>query len=721
MKIEMPISAFKSRRGSIILIVVGILLCLFIFALGYSKFLSQQTAMSDKMRKNQGFSSIARALATIAAHKLQFSPQVMDNPGCRRAWPEQSPYLLAIFNYLALPFDEMETVKIFPLPLDEDATPHLSMLIEPLWQAAGYGDNLEESISLVIDRNDFTACGTGLSSYNREKTGYATINVILDVKNQNKIVSSFEFNYSCQIRVTTSHIPVLSKFNLYVEDASISTAEHEFAMNQVSVDELGNLARSRTKAVPLVLNNDDHQNLGVKPSMRDFVDDARGLVYLGGNSILYLNLARSDVVAPSSDSGEGFHFFRRENFDGTYPVLAADHSDGRHLLLSRMNLGVSDDPGERSASFYNIIESGMPGREQVEQGRCRLSSIFRLAGIEKKHSPTLVLGNVMSQYLSISLLYDSSGRPANPPVLKNLSYAPTLLPPNYYIYEIVSDGYADLRAAFGLGESPADYVRYIKEYAPRVRQRPYNAGLAFMLQQDNADAISLFPEEDPLRKLMKSPDSSLCHKIPGSFAAIFPGEVDLKRMQKFMAIGDYRVAYRIDNEGGENLLDLLRSQCLVSRERVALSGWVRCKNGFKISRLTEFVSGGGIIVENGDIVIENSFLPSDHRDSSLIYLVTLNGNIVLGNSPDQQVQAGLIAYSDGPEGGRVIFDRPPKSIRGAIAMKRMFKNVSEVESFKGTELTYFSSLSALPAKESENSGDSNLINCSFSLFPQELP
>lgn len=703
-----------------ILVVIGILSCLFIFAMGYSRFLSQQTAMSDRLKKKRQFSSLARALAAISAHKLQFSPQVMDNPAGRRAFPEQSPFLQSLFSYLAQPLDKFDDCRVFALPLDEDATPHFSMLLEPLWQAAGYGEELEENISVIVNKNDFVNCGPAPESYNREKNGHLVIHVLLQIKDSGREVSAIDFTYSCAVRISSTHLPVLSKFSLYIEDMSLSGDAHKFAYNQVSVDELGNLARSRTRAVPLVLNNDDGLNLPVVLGWRDFIEAQRGLVYLGGPGTCYLNLARSDVVAPSSDSGEGFQFFRRDNFDGTYPVLAADHADGRRLLLSRMNLGVSDDPGERSSSFYQVIESGLPGREQVSQGRCRLSSIFRLCGVERKRSPTLVLGNVMSQFLCISLLHDSSGNPANPPVLRNLSYAAPLLPANYYTYEINSDGYADLRDAFALNDSPQSYVDYVKNYSPGVRQRPYNAGLAFAYKQDDPDAVLLFPETEALTALLKSPSAGSRHQIPGTFARVYGDSVDLVSMKKLLKLSDGKVAYRFANVGGESLSQVIGPEMLLSRGRLALQGWISCANGVKIDRRSEYVSGGGIIVENGDIVIEAGLLPSDHREQSIFHLVALNGDIVVRTAPTDEIQAALIAYSDDPQKGRIVLAQPPKQIRGAMAMRHLLLSEREAENFQGTELRYFAPLAALPAEGSRDSGDEELLSFNFSLFPEEL-
>lgn len=715
---DMPV---RARSGSIILIVIGTLFCLFLFAFGYSRFLSQQSAMADKLSKKQKLGELAAALATLTAHKLQFSSQTLPSPSTKRAYPEKSPALKALFDYLSQPLAKFASRKEFAMPLIEDETAHFSLLLEGLWQASQYGNELVEYIKIVVFRKDFTSSGPAPMAYTLEKSGQVKICINLKLLHGSTVNSSVDFDFACPVRVSSVHAPVLSKFNLYIEDARLAPGNEEIGYNQVSVDTFGNIAQTRSKALPLVLNNDDNLNLPVKTEFRNFVEDARGLVYLGGSSKIFLNLARSDVLAPNSDSGEGFQFFRRQNFDGTYPVYSGNSSEAGKILISFMDQGVSDDPDNRNASFYTRIISGYFGLQQVTRGRLHLASLFRLFGTQSKPSPTLVLGKICSQFLTIAMMNGEGGKKVRPPILDNLSYAPPMQPDSYYFNCINLPEYTDLSSAFTLDNSPAAYLKYITRYASRIRHRPYNQGLGFILSQENPDAPLLFPESDLLSRFVRSSDHADTHKIPGIFATIFPETADLKKMSAFTnaATGLARISYEFANTNTD-ALTLLARQNLLSRGRLAINGWVKFKNSIKFDRRLEYLSSAGIIVEKGDIIIESSILPYLQRDNCLLYLVALNGNVVFNCNPDDRVQAAIIANADEPDQGRVIFNRPPAAIRGSLAMKKLVRNHDEAAKFKGTGLTYFAPLAAKPAGSEGWSNDGALLSYSFGQFPQEV-
>lgn len=678
--------------------------------------------MADKINKKQRLSELAAALATLTAHKLQFSAQTMSGSTSKLALPEEGSALKPVFDYLAQPLTTFSASKEFNLPLTEDATPHFAMLVEGLWQAAGFADELVEETKVVVNRADFTATGPANGSYNREKSGHVKICVNLKLQSNGKIHNSVDFDYSCPVRISTIHAPVLSKFTLFVEDAHMAAGNREVGYNQVSVDQFGNLAETRTKAIPLVLDNDDNLNLRVKTEYRDFVNDNRGLVYLGGNSRLFLNLARSDVMAPNANSGEAFQFFRSEGFDGFYPIHAGISPVNGRVLVSIMDQGVSDDTDNRNASFYSRILSGNFGIKEVSEGRMQLASIFRLFGTQARPSPTLVLGQVCSRYLSIARMTGEGGKKVNPPIIDNISYAPPEGPPPYFISAINEPEYEDLRLAFGLNSSPGSFIDFLFNYGSRIRERPYNQGLAFINHQENSDALRDFPESDQLSKFLKSSNHAGTHAIPESFAGIFPEVHDLKSLSALLtpSAGLARVSYKFDNPGNENALALLTANNLVSNGRLALNGWARFKSGIKIDRNLEYQSSAGIIVESGDITISGSLLPSSTRDNCLVYLIALDGNIIFDNNPGQTVQAAVIADSDRPDQGRVIFKRPPAAIRGALAMKKLTRSHDEAETFQGTALNYFTPLAVLPADGAAASNDSGLLSYSFAQFPQEL-
>jgi len=711
-----------ARTGSILLVTTAILFCMFLFAIGYSRFLSQQANSADKIGKKQKLSELATALATLTMHKLKYSAQLMQNTTKLRAYPESGSALAALYDYLSLPLSKFDSQKSFVMPLDEDATGHFSLLLEQLWQTAGYGDELEESITVGVMRDDFVDTGATSSAYTRNKSGNLRITVNLRIIHSEHLSTTLDFNYSCPIRVATAHVPVLSKYNLYIENARLNSGDYDAGYNQVSVDGFGNFAETRSKARPLVLNNDGNQKLPVKTDFRNFVEDERGLVYLGGNSSIFLNLARSDAVAPNSDSGEGFQFFRRLNYDGTYPVYAGNSAENGKVLIVYLDQGVSDDTDQRNLSFYSLIESGYFGVKQVQEGRMRFSSIFRLFGVQRDLSPTLVQGNVLSQYLTIALTWGEGGKKLRPPFLTNLSYTAPMMPDAYYFDCISLPEYADLQSAFALDNSLDSYKKYVNHYSSRVNHRPYNQGLGFMLSQTNADAAMLFPDSDPLSRFVRSSAHDGTHKIPGVFAEIYPEVADLKSMSPFATgfADAAKASYRVDNSAEPDIFKLLKQQGLLSQDRLLLDGWLSFSSGITINRRLEYMSSGGIVVENGDLIVEAPVVPGGWRDNCLLYLVALNGNVIFKTQPDAKVQAAVIASSNTAEHGRVIFEAPPAEIKGALAMKRLLRNSTEAETFQGTNLIYFPALAATPAGSDGLSNDDSLLTFSFGQQPQEI-
>ncbi|HOT29097.1 MAG TPA: hypothetical protein PLU72_13010 [Candidatus Ozemobacteraceae bacterium] len=720
-----------NRAGSILLIAAGTLICLFIFALGYSRFLSKQSAMADKMIKRQKLGELASAIATLAAHKLQFMSQILPSAAAMPSRPSQSPALMGLFEYLARPLHEFDSLHEFDLPLDEDDTAHFSMMLGSLMTAAGYSeaDKPVEKIRVIVCNSDFQATGPARDSYTREKAGNIRISINLKMVNGEHVVSSVDFDYACPVRICTVHAPVLSKFNLYVEDATLSPGDTETDYNQVGVNRMGNHDESGVKPVPLVLNNDDRKNLPMKRELRNFVEDARGLVYLGGTGRIFLNLARSDVNAPNANSGEGFQFFRVPlTGDGFYtPYPEGRTADGKKVFISLMDQGVSDDPDPRSRSFLAPIVAGQPGKALVETGRMELASIFRLFGVQRRPSPTLVLGNVYARFLSLSMLSVEADGTFVPQILQNLTFKAPLEPPPYYADLIAQPAYAPLREGFALDGSYESYSKYIQQYSPRIRHRPYNQALGYIDKPNDPDAPQIFDDADPISIYAKpgnNPTSGVpaFHKAPGVFAAIYPDVADLKDLSDLLspAVSLSRISYRFENAGDTDAAAFLKKQNLLFNDALAVNGWVTFASDIRIDRPLTYKSGAGLIVEHGDIVISAKITPHLEKENCLLYLIARDGNVIFDCNPGDTVQASVIADSEKPGKGRVLFRRPPKSIRGALAMKKLVSSRDEAAGFKGTELTYFSPLAALPAGNDKRSGDEGLLSYCFDQYPQEL-
>ncbi|MBP7636198.1 hypothetical protein KBA41_18670, partial [Candidatus Ozemobacteraceae bacterium] len=565
--------------------------------------------------------------------------------------------------------------------------------------------------------------------YTREKAGNVRISINLKLMNGDRVVSSVDFDYACPVRICTIHAPVLSKFNLYVEDAALSPGDSETDYNQVSVNRMGNHDDSGVKPVPLVLNNDDEQNLPLRRELRNFVEDPRGLVYLGGTGRIFLNLARSDIHAPNANSGEGFQFFRVPlTGDGFYTPYPEGHtSAGKRVTISLMDQGVSDDPDPRSRSFLAPIVSGQPGKAIVEAGRMELASIFRLFGVQRRPSATLVLGNVYSRYLSLAMLLVEADGTFVPQILQNLTFKAPLDPPPYYVDLIAQPAYSPLREGFALDGSYESYSKYIQLYSPRIRHRPYNQALGYIDKPNDPDAPLLYDDADPLSIYTKpgnnpTSDMPAFHTAPGVFAGVYPDVADLKDLTDLLspAVALSRISYRFENAGNADAASFLRKQNLLFNDALSVNGWVTFASDIRIDRPLTYKSGAGLIVEHGDIVVSAKISPHVEKENSLLCLVALDGDVIFDCNPGDTVQAAVIADSDRTGKGRVVFRRPPRSIRGALAMKKLVSSRDEAAGFKGTELTYFSPLAALPAGSDKRSGDEALLSYSFDQYPQEL-
>lgn len=709
------------NRGSILLITLSVLFVLFIFGLSYSRFMIRKAYLTNRLGQKREMAGLAHSLALLASHKLAYST-ITSNVGPGPI-PEDSSCLKPLYEYLARPIASFEKEKGFPLLIDEDASEHFDLLLDQLWHASEIGDSIEESIDLIVRKADFDEISPAGAAYPAEKRGKIGILVKLSKFNGDKFLFDQDFNFCIGVRITAALVPLLSKFNLYIEKTGIVENGEEHGLNTVSVNADGNLARTRTRAFPLELNNDDNQALPVKTSFNDLVNASRGLVYLGGDANLFLNLARSDVSDKSSDSGEGFHTFKREDYDGFVPAHTFPTSSGR-INVSIMEQGVSDDPSPINQTFYSAIDSGFPGWTQINLHNMKLSSIFRLMGTQRKPSPTLVLGNVYGQILRISKLQTITSGPVRNELLWNMSFMPPMQPAKYYVNEIIKPPLADFKTAFSLTTNYASFQKYLKDCASRVGNRPYNRALPYILNQKDHNSILSFPSEDPLHEYLKQPSATARHAIPTSLAAIFPAVSNLKSMTSFKDgfSSLIRCNYVIEHEEGKTIEQQFRKRGLMAGNKLALNGWVMLK-GFDLVKLDqswEYVANGGIILDTGNIEIASSLRPTPFKPELILYLVTLNGGITFNNAPEDDVQAAFIAYAGDAAEGRIKFAAPPAQIRGALAMRTLIRTKADAESFKGTKLRYFAPLAALPAGVGSSEQERALLSWSFQPMPMEV-
>jgi hypothetical protein len=353
------------------------------------------------------------------------------------------------------------------------------------------------------------------------------------------------------------------------------------------------------------------------------------------------------------------------------------------------------------------------------------SSIFRLMGTQRKPSPTLVLGNVYGQVLRISKLQTVvSGSPVKNEILPNMSFMPPMQPAKYYVSEILKPSLADFKTRFSLTAGYTSFKKYLKDYASRVANRPYNRALPYILNQRDHNATVSFPSADPLHEYLKQPSETARHAIPSGFAAIFPEAGNLKSMAGFKDgfSSLVRCNYVIEREEGKTLEQQFKERGLMAGNKLALNGWVMLK-GYDLVKLDqnwEYVANGGIILETGNLEIASSLKPAHFKPELILYLATLNGGITFNTAPEHEVQAAFVAYAENPADGQIKFAAPPAQIRGALAMRVLIKSKAEAENFKGTTLRYFAPLAALPAGSGSGGQERGLLSWSFQPLPMEV-
>ena len=107
-----PAALLSVRRGSFLLIAVGILFCVALYSVGYFNYMLMQRRLSERAGKQGVMAKVAYSLATLAVHKLQFGPLLAQNSG--GPFPENeadSPTLAALYKELAKPKSEMHAVS----------------------------------------------------------------------------------------------------------------------------------------------------------------------------------------------------------------------------------------------------------------------------------------------------------------------------------------------------------------------------------------------------------------------------------------------------------------------------------------------------------------------------------------------------------------------------------------------------------------------------------
>jgi hypothetical protein len=712
----------------------------------------QQKRFSHRMGQGRMMTKVAYALATLTIHKLKFSPVVNENDGST-AFPVD-PGLHRIFSWLAKPLGpsgSMGDLDPVPILLSDPATVSLDKVlgevVGPLKQPLSHTSDFTFELSVSGREKDFEGCGLHANGYAREKRGILHILVKTRFTKENDSFIAEEFRFASRVKVVSALSPLLSKFSLYVENCAIPGSpligNGNVEYNVVSVDDKG---IPDTTLQPIVLNNDGGANLPVQTTFQDFVTAKRGLVYLGGPDPVILNVARSPLMSPpAASTGEEFQFYcNRPNsptLDPSYCIGDRPSPDGKtSVLVFEVPKGVSSSGSPTNSGYYDPLQKHSPwGKLFVDSYRMTFSSIFRLFGVETLPSPTLVLGNVHSAFLMMRFFkilpagtkpiplehldYDDPKSPYNPS-----SPTPPTVPT--FKHKINTD-YFPIAQAYGLSDTSAfDWPTYLRYFSSRVTTfcdqttRNWNAGLRYLFQREILDSQDSFcPKMKPFISLAPIPGEAL-HQIPEPFQTILAPETGLKDMKPFLDLGTklQRLSYQIDPEGDStDWISPLKRRGLFSQNKLALNGWVFLRKPFQLEIVEplEFLCNGGLILEEGNIIIKQGIRPSigtPTRKSVTLQIVALNGNIILDTPTGAEIHANLIAYGPGADTGKIVFSGRPKVI-GGMAMRKLVCKSEDLATFRGADVAFYPALAALPQAAAEDVSEFPLLTFNFESSP----
>lgn len=695
----------SNRNGSVLLLAGGVMFALLLIGGYFIQYMVRQNRAGHKQAQQRITGVLANSLAQLAAQKIQHDILLKsDHP---------------LVKYLQKPADSMGNLSRTangPIALgsgEPDLANVVSEMIKPL-SAHGL---FNYEIRYECRQSDFTPLSP---NYPREKSGIIHLFVTIRYKKTNGPEYPEDFHYALRVKVTAAIIPVLSKFNLYIEDAlDGSPTRSPWRFNLVTTDVTGNL-RTGSQVTPWILWNGDDQLSLSSLTLDSLVQGKRGLIYLGGGK-MYLNLARG-WPSPGKYS-EGFHLFKSGKGDGLYTIEWLD--DGGEVALLGWDQGTTFDTTSSGArEWWGFISNSKLA------SLARFNSIFRLYGTDSKKSPTLVLGEVFRSYITAKAIKDLRKR-FTPDFLSyipgdasNLTYwqeylTPMPMPENDNISTFTTLIRSGERATYFDPSSAESLKRFNQKFASDLAYTPYNLSIAIMVTNNNLAFPLQSLQTSPLVSLMNSnplPPKETMHEIPAPFNSL-ASATDLKHIDPFikaMNIPGNRTSWTLPAcNPPQDIWKNLSDRGLLKGNKLDLNGWVYVPGttDMAIKSNLDVISNGGIVLEKGDITISNRINATDGSNFKVLQLVTLDGNITLDiNGP---VQATLTA----PKGRVTVTNNGRPQIKGAVAMKRF--DISSAS--QGAELEYALPLAALPDQTtSDEMSEKDLLSFTINPTPLQL-
>ncbi|PKL49231.1 MAG: hypothetical protein CVV42_06805 [Candidatus Riflebacteria bacterium HGW-Riflebacteria-2] len=689
------IVAKGKRRGSVAVLVGGIILALLIFFGAFIKYSSSRQYATKRLNRILLAREFSAALASFACHHLK-EKEIHNLSG-------------KLVKCLEKPLSSMSgtiTDKIV-------FTPAILQLVKKLEVANSELHEISWQVSWEVKKDDFKPI---TPAYPREKNGLVRIPIVVKylAPASDEMITE-EYLYTIKIKVVANLIPVLSKFTLYVKDARSGEDEERF--NRIVNDEHGKLLD--TAYAPWVLKNSGSSNFPA--SFGDIVKSARGLVYMGGGRI-NLGIARGWSDGPY---GEGFHLLGEGRRDGFYKI---GEIGPMSLLNCETGLCKTDYNNEDSVSWYDLIKSGYA--EMAAK-----ASIFKLFGSDQERSPTIVFGNTAARTICGKAFRESHENFGPLPYTycdeQFENYQETGAEEADFSYFL--NTYSDHNNGATLSRS-----QYNKEYASCLIEVPYNRALGYILTNYNTswplDSGRVSPS-DPLHDFIsgKAGENGLNEKIPSPFSGIYSDIQNLSDMkailEKSQIFGGRAQASRSMTEivlpRGEKLITLLQKRgYLADDKKLDLNGWLYVKapeGKIVIDESLRLISHGGIVLEEGNIEIKNAIKADGGR--FLLNLVAKNGNILVDSSVNGELAAGLTAAGDRSDAGQVKFagggSSSPLTVRGNVAMQRIAAGTVSGSCARGVNIVYAEDLAALPQQFSEAGSEQPLLMFSFE-YPRLL-
>ncbi|MBF0499231.1 MAG: hypothetical protein HQM09_03820 [Candidatus Riflebacteria bacterium] len=679
------ITRLSRSRGMSLLVVLGVLVVVSIFAASMNFLASQTTQKARRIAAQKGAMLIARSARALAFAQI-----------CRDITDEKSE----IFKILINP--SLTTEQKIPVNIAS-----LTSLAAEFKQGKADLSVTVDSIS-PLDKDKLTKTTGGFDEVERK--------IVLKIKPTVVVDGiSYSFEELRQVKIFNLVPGILGKFSFFVKEPESDYNKFAAELNG-KVDD-----RVLSPQLPVVFKNGGTLDVGTKLDPTDLDSwKRRGFIYLGNPSLggeIDLNLTAGSHPA----YGEDFHFFNiadveSKNPDKILPGYFEPEPAGRLSDPTKSNwqeCPQSSNPTSVTSNFapffYFWIKHQIKGfftaspatnDDMNADGKLAvyfknssgapntkmMSSVLHLFGTNSCPSPTLVLGNVFRRYADYSAIVvdatgdkyhdacltylneaeDDTGIPghvAKVKVCKNSALGEKPLqvnPPSY----INIDGFYDYN-----GLMPSGFDIY-KSKMCQIITEPYLRShdcLYHCTEDDFFPQASSFPAAPGKLSLptttFKLDLPSLDPADPSPRAASFFEYGSLSAIPM-----DYiksKCVFTVNSY--EDFMARFLSGPLMNQLNLDTGVLIKWKAGEKYVIPTDLniVRGGIIVFEKGDVSVGK--IPFKMSTDEFLIIVALDGNIEI---TEDVVAASLFA----PNGQIIINNTPDSTINGGVVVKKFLPN-----------------------------------------------